>query len=157
MQSDSGLAESRLAELGISLEEKPRPTGNYLPYTVVPPMLYLSGVTAKHEGKPMYTGRIGVELDKEAGYQAARQCLIHHLGTLKSVLGELDRIERIVKVTGFIQAESSFAELPFILNGASDLLIDVFGEKGKHARSAIGAAALPGCAPVEVEMIVKFA
>ncbi|MFH5186225.1 RidA family protein [Paenibacillus sp. TAB 01] len=151
-----GQAEAKLKELNIVLEALPKPSGNYAPYTIVPPMMYLSGVTPKLGGVLQYRGKVGQDLTREEGYQAARQCIINHLGTLKTVLGDLDRIVSIVKMEGFIQADPAFEELPFVLNGASDLLVEVFGEKGIHARSAIGVAALPGGAAVEVELIVRF-
>lgn len=156
MLTRHGQAEAKLKELNIVLEALPKPSGNYTPYTIVPPMMYLSGVTPKLGGVLQYRGKVGQDLTKEEGYQAARQCIINHLGTLKTVLGDLDRIVSIVKMEGFIQADPAFEELPFVLNGASDLLVEVFGEKGIHARSAIGVAALPGGAAVEVELIVRF-
>ncbi|WP_245856198.1 RidA family protein [Paenibacillus rigui] len=151
-----GQAEAKLKELNIALEALPKPSGNYVPYTMAPPIMYLSGVTPKREGVLQYKGKVGQDLTKEEGYKAARQCIINHLGTLKTALGDLDRVVSIVKMEGFIQAAPDFYELPSVLNGASDLLVEVFGDKGVHARSAIGVASLPGGAAVEVELIVRF-
>lgn len=148
--------EDKLKELNIQLESLPKPSGNYVPYTMVEPMIYLSGVTPKVNGVLQYKGKIGLELTKEEGYQAARQCIINQLGTLKTVLGDLDRVVAIVKMEGFIHAAPDFYDLPYVLNGASDLLVEVFGDKGAHARSAIGVASLPGGAAVEVELIVRY-
>jgi enamine deaminase RidA (YjgF/YER057c/UK114 family) len=148
--------EDKLMELNIQLESSPKPAGNYVPYTMVPPMIYLSGVTPKINGALQYKGKVGQDLTKEEGYQAARQCVINQLSTLKAALGDLNRIVSIVKMEGFIHAAPDFYELPFVLNGASDLLVEVFGDKGKHARSAIGVAALPGAAAVEIELIVQY-
>ncbi|MFD0677320.1 MULTISPECIES: RidA family protein [unclassified Paenibacillus] len=148
--------EEKLKELNIQLESLPKPSGNYVPYTIVEPMIYMSGVTPKVNGVLQYKGKVGLDLTKEEGYQAARQCIINQLGTLKTILGDLDRVVSIVKMEGFIHAASDFYDLPYVLNGASDLLVEAFGEKGAHARSAIGVAALPGGAAVEVELIVRY-
>lgn len=151
-----GQVEAKLEELNILLDAPPKPSGNYLPYTMVPPLIYLSGVTPKVGGVLQYKGKVGQELSKEEGYQAARQCVINQLSTLKAILGDLNRVTSIIKMEGFINAEAGFHELPYVLNGASDLLVEAFGDKGLHARSAIGVAALPGGAAVEVELIVAY-
>jgi enamine deaminase RidA (YjgF/YER057c/UK114 family) len=151
-----GQVEAKLKELNIQLEALPKPSGNYVPYTMAAPMIYMSGVTPKVNGVLQYKGKVGLDLSKEEGYQAARQCIINQLGTLKTVLGDLDRVTGIVKMEGFIHAAPDFYELPYVLNGASDLLVEVFGDKGAHSRSAIGVAALPGAAAVEVELIVRY-
>lgn len=151
-----GQVEAKLEELNILLDAPPKPSGNYLPYTMVPPLIYLSGVTPKVGGVLQYKGKVGQELSKEEGYQAARQCVINQLSTLKAILGDLNRVTGIIKMEGFINAEAGFHDLPYVLNGASDLLVEAFGDKGLHARSAIGVAALPGGAAVEVELIVAY-
>ncbi|NHN29503.1 RidA family protein [Paenibacillus agricola] len=156
MPQNKGQAEARLAELNIQLELPPKPSGNYVPFTMVSPLIYLSGVTPKEKGVLKYKGKIGSELTKEEGYQAARQCIINQLSTLRSALGNLDHVVSIVKLEGFINAAPDFYELPYVLNGASDLLVEVFGEAGVHARSAIGVASLPGGAAVEIELIVRY-
>jgi enamine deaminase RidA (YjgF/YER057c/UK114 family) len=148
--------EDKLMELNIQLESPPKPAGNYVPYTMVSPMLYLSGVTPKVNGVLQYKGKIGQDLTKEEGYQAARQCIINQLSSMKGALGDLNRVVSIVKMEGFIHAAPDFYELPYVLNGASDLLVEVFGDKGRHARSAIGVAALPAAAAVEIELIVQY-
>lgn len=155
MQTE-GTMDARLDELNIRLDAPPTPSGNYVPYTMAAPFIYLSGVTPKVNSKLRYAGKLGVDLTREEGYQAARQCIINHLSTLRAALGDLSRVKGIVKMEGFINAAPDFTELPFVLNGASDLLVEVFGEKGFHARSAIGAASLPGGAAVEVELIVRY-
>jgi enamine deaminase RidA (YjgF/YER057c/UK114 family) len=152
----NGQVEARLQELNITLEAPPTTSGNYSTYAMAPPLIYLSGVTPKVNGVLAYKGKLGQDVTKEEGYQAARRCLIIHLGILKSALGDLDRIVSIVKMTGFIQSSPDFYDQPAVLNGASDLLAEVFGTKGVHARSAIGVAALPGGAAVEVEWIVRY-
>ncbi|WP_240418281.1 RidA family protein [Paenibacillus periandrae] len=156
MLQPKGRIEAKLVELNLVLEAAPKPSGNYVPYTMVAPLIYLSGVTPKANGVLKYKGKIGQDLTKEEGYQAARQCIINQLGTLRSALGDLDRIVSIVKLEGFLNVGSDFHELPYVLNGASDLLVEVFGSAGVHARSAIGVASLPGGAAVEVELIVHY-
>jgi enamine deaminase RidA (YjgF/YER057c/UK114 family) len=156
MQQEYTQVLTKLNDLNIQLVEPPQPAGTYVPYMIVPPMLFLSGVTPKVNQKLLFQGKVGENLDKEEGYQAARQCIINHLSTLKAALGDLDRMKGIVKVVGFINADPAFTELSYVLNGASDLLVEIFGDRGVHARSAVGVSALPGGAPVEVEMIVRF-
>ncbi len=154
-QLTSSIIDRKLAEQNIQLSAPPKPSGNYAPYVYAPPFLYVSGVTPKSDGKLLYKGKVGQEISKEDGYLAARQCLINHLNTLKAALGDLDRIEGIVKIVGFVNTDGDFHDLPFVINGASDLLVEIFGERGQHARSAVGVSSLPGGAAVEVEMIVR--
>ncbi|MEX2416391.1 MAG: RidA family protein [Paenibacillaceae bacterium] len=156
MSTNYGKVEAQLEALNIRLDSPNIPAGNYVSYSMAPPFLYLSGVTPKVNGKLMYKGKVGLDLTKEEGYQAARQCIINQLSTIQSALGQLDRVVGIVKMNGFIHAAPEFYELPFVLNGASNLLVDVFGDLGVHARSAIGVATLPGGAAVEVELIVRY-
>jgi enamine deaminase RidA (YjgF/YER057c/UK114 family) len=146
---------SKLDQLNIKLDTAPKPTGNYAPFTLIPPILYLSGVTPKLNNQLQYVGKIGRELTKEDGYQAARLCIINHLGTMFAALGDLGRVAKIVKMAGFINADPEFTALPDVLNGASDVLVELFGEQGMHARSAIGVSTLPSGAAVEIELIVK--
>jgi enamine deaminase RidA (YjgF/YER057c/UK114 family) len=107
------------------------------------------------EGK-IYKSQLGTDAEIEDGYQSARQVAINLIGTLKQALGDLDRIQRIVKVVGFVNSSSTFTDQPAVVNGASDLFVEVFGDKGKHTRSAVGMAQLPGGIPVEVEMVVEI-
>ncbi|AJY77881.1 RidA family protein [Paenibacillus beijingensis] len=149
-------AEQKLETLRIPLPEPNTPSGNYVPYTMLEPLLYLSGVTPKTGGKLLYKGKVGQDLTKEEGYEAARLCMVNQLSAIRSALGTLDRVAGILKLEGFIQADADFEDLPFVLNGASDLLVEVFGDRGKHARSAIGVSSLPSGAAVEVELTVFF-
>ena len=151
-----GKVEARLEALNIQLVAPTVPAGNYVPYSLVPPLMYTSGATPKVNNTLMYKGKVGLDLSKEDGFQAARQCIINHLSTIKSALGQLDRVVSIVKMTGFIHTAPDFNDHVFVLNGASNLLIDAFGDKGVHARSAIGVATLPGGAAVEIELIVRY-
>jgi enamine deaminase RidA (YjgF/YER057c/UK114 family) len=148
--------ERRLEALGIELPPPPQPVGNYIGAVMAGDLVFLGGVSNRVRGVLKYQGRLGRELTLEQGYDAARMAAINHLAILKEFLGDLDRIERIVKVVGHINCAPGFNKLPPVLNGASDLLVEVFGEKGRHARLALGAAELNDDIPVETEMIVQI-
>lgn len=144
--------EETLASMGIELPEVTTPAASFIPSVQVGKLLFVSGTT----GARLHSirGKVGRDVTVEQGYEAARLTMVTLLSAVKQALGDLDQVDRIVKLLGFINAPDGFTETPAVLNGASDLLIQLYGEKGKHARSAIGVAALPGNAPVEVEMIV---
>lgn len=144
--------DTRVAELGLDLPAAPAAAASYLPSKKVGQMLYLSGQVPFVDGKLPHTGRLGAEIDVETGTVAARQCAINVLAELKSTLGSLDRVAELVKVTIFVASAPDFTEPHVVANGASDLFADVFGQPGRHARSAIGVATLPLGAPVEVEV-----
>jgi enamine deaminase RidA (YjgF/YER057c/UK114 family) len=146
----------KLKEMGIALPSLPTPTGNYASYMLVPPYLYLSGVTPRENGKLLYKGKVGIEVTQKEAYLAARQCILTHLTVIRHAIGDLDRIKQVIKVVGFVNTVGDFTALPEVVNGASDLLVELLGDRGKHARSAVGVASLPGGAPVEVEMVVKI-
>lgn len=148
--------EKRLIELGITLPEPPAPAAAYIPAVTTGNLVYTSGNDCRVNGKLLYEGKLGKELTIEQGQQAARQTMINLLAVLKNHLGSLDRIERVVKLLAFVNSEPGFADQPYVINGASELLEQVFGEKGKHARSAIGTSDLPFHTPVEIEMIVEL-
>ena len=145
--------EQELEGMGLRLPEPTSGVASFIPYVQVDKLLFVSGNT----GARMYEhrGKVGQEVTVEQGYEAARFAMLGCLASVKDALGDLDRVERVVKLLGFINAPEGFTDSPRVLNGASDLLIHLYGEQGKHARSAIGVAALPGNAPVEVEMIVS--
>lgn len=148
--------EQRLEELGIALPEPVRPLAAYVPTVRSGNMVYVSGQVPLVDGKVAFTGRLGANgLSLEDGVQAARRCAINVLAALKAELGQLSRVRRLVKVTGFVASEPDFVDQPKVINGASELFVDVFGEAGKHARSAVGLAALPMGVPVEVEAVVE--
>ncbi len=144
--------EQKLQEMGLTLPEPTTGVASFIPSVQVDRLLYVSGNT----GARMYEqrGRVSQDLTVEQGYEAAKFAMIAALASVKQALGDLDRVERIVKLLGFVNAPEGFTESPQVVNGASDLLIELYGDVGKHARSAIGIAALPGNAPVEVEMIL---
>ncbi len=145
----------RLEELGITLPEPSLPVASYVPAVQTGNLVFVSGQGPVAEGKPVYTGRLGAELDVAHGQQAARLAALNCIAQLKAHLGSLDHVRRIVKVLGFVASTDTFEQQPLVMNGASDLLEQVFGERGKHARSAIGTNKLPSNIPVEVELIAE--
>lgn len=156
-QVKTGNVEGRLKELGIALIKPSAPVANYVKAVQVGNLIYLSGHGPDKPGGGLVTGKVGRELTLEQGQDAARMVGISLLSTLKNETGNLDKVRRIVKVTGFVNAEPDFEKQPQVMNGFSDLMVQVFGEKGKHARSSVGVASLPSNIPVEIEMIVEVA
>ncbi|WP_426449416.1 RidA family protein [Paenibacillus sp. S-38] len=148
--------EQRLQELGITLPPSPEPRFTYIPCSRTGNLIYLSGQDCRIDGELLYSGKLGREVTIEQGQAAARQTIINCLAVMKGYLGDLDRVERIVKLLGFVNSAPGFAEQPYVMNGASDLLVEVFGERGKHARSAIGTSELPFHTPVEIEVIAEI-
>jgi enamine deaminase RidA (YjgF/YER057c/UK114 family) len=148
--------EQRLQELGIDLPEPGEPRFSYIPCNQTGNLLYLSGQDCRVNGELMYTGKLGKEVTIEQGQEAARQTIINCLGVLKSYLGDLDKVVKIVKLLGFVNSEPGFSNQPYVMNGASNFLIEVFGDSGTHARSAIGTSELPFDTPVEIELIVEI-
>jgi enamine deaminase RidA (YjgF/YER057c/UK114 family) len=150
------IIESKLIELGLFLPDPPKPVGAYLPCQRSGNLLFLSGTTCYLEnGQLLFTGRLGKELIIEQGYQAARQTMLNLLGVIKAELGDLDRVERIIKVNGYVNSAPDFDKQPAVINGASELLEEIYGPRGKHARTSIGVSDLPGHIPVEIEMVVQ--
>ncbi|MDG0810658.1 RidA family protein [Cohnella rhizosphaerae] len=150
-----GQAEQALERLGIKLGEVPTPVASYVPAKQVGNVVYTSGNDCRIDGVLMATGKVGKDLTVEEGYAVARQVAINLLAVLKAHLGELDRIKQVVKMLAFVNSADGFTHQPFVINGASDLLVEVLGEKGRHARSAISANELPFDTPVEIELIVE--
>ena len=148
-------AERRIAELGIELPTPPKPIGSYRPVVVAGPFAFVSGQTPSAEGRPLWSGKLGREVSIEEGQLAGRRCVVQALSALRDELGSLDRVRRIVKVTVFVASAEGFTDQPKVANGASDLLAEVFGEEGRHARAAVGVAELPLGVPVEVELIAE--
>lgn len=148
--------ESRLAELGIELPEVATPAGAYVPAVVTGNLVFTAGQIPLVDGKLMATGKVGKEIDVEFAREIARRCALNAIAAVKSVLGDLDRVKKVVKVVGFVASTPEFTQQPQVINGASELLEQVFGPSGIHARSAVGVAVLPLDAPVEVELIVEF-
>lgn len=148
--------EEKLRSLGLSLPEPVEPLANYVPAVVEGQVMYTSGAGCFENGRPKYQGRVGAEVTLEQGYDAARITALNLLSTIKAKIGDLDRVERVIKVLGFVNSAPDFHRQPEVINGASDLLVSVFGERGQHARSALGTSNLPMNIPVEIEMIVKI-
>jgi len=148
--------EARLKELGLTLPEPPKPVGSYLLAQQVGELLFLSGTTCYVDGGLLYSGRVGAELTVEEGYAAARQTALNLLSVLRVTLGNLDLVEQIVKLNGYVNSAPDFDRQPSVINGASELLEKVYGLRGKHARTSIGVSDLPGHIPVEIELVVKF-
>ena len=148
-------AEKRLVELKISLPEPPKPQANYIPSVQVGNLLFVSGHGPYNDGKTILTGKLGRELTTEEGYKTARNVVLNCLASIKAALGDLNRVKRVVKLLGMVNCTEDFKETPRVINGASDLLAEIFGEAGKHARSAVGMQSLPNGMPVEIEMILE--
>jgi enamine deaminase RidA (YjgF/YER057c/UK114 family) len=149
-----GNPTDRLAELGITLPPVPTPAGAYIPARRVGDLVYTSGQVPIVDGKPAALGKLGAEIDAEEGYRLARICALNALAAVDALVG-IDSVSGVVKVLGFVASASGFTGQPAVVNGASDLLGEIFGETGRHARSAVGVAELPLGVPVEVELIVQ--
>ena len=151
------VAEDRLAALGLELPDAPSPIANYVPAVRTGNLLYLSGSgpAARPDGTSP-KGKLGADLTVEEGYEAARLVGLNLIGRLKAELGDLDRVKRVVKLLAMVNSSPDFNQPPAVANGCSDLLVEVFGEAGRHARSAVGMATLPNDIPVEIEMIVEI-
>ncbi|MCF6466814.1 RidA family protein [Nonomuraea sp. MG754425] len=147
--------EQRIEELGFTLPAPVTPVGSYVPAVRTGDLVYTSGQVPMIDGKLHQTGKLGVDLGVDEGKGQARICVLNALAALKAELGELSRVRRIVKVVVFVASAPGFTEQPQVANGASDLLAEVFGDAGRHARSAVGVAALPLDVPVEVELIAE--
>ncbi len=147
--------EAKLRALGLALPEAPQPVAAYIPAKRVGDLVFVSGQVPVRDGRLVYTGRVGAERTPQEGYEAAQLCALGALAVVKSLVGSLDEIEEIVQVRGFVNCTPEFSGHPEVLNGASELLVNLFGERGRHARAAVGVSSLPRGATVEVELIVR--
>ena len=145
-----------LTRLGLVLPSAPKPLATYIPACLAGDLLFVSGVLPFRDGTLSMTGKLGSDLTVEQGYEAARLALLNGLAIIQQELGSFDRIKRIARLTGHVASAPGFGSQPAVVNGASDLLVELFGEKGRHARLALGAAELPLQAPVELELIVHI-
>jgi enamine deaminase RidA (YjgF/YER057c/UK114 family) len=149
--------DARLAELGLTLPTVVTPAGAYVPAVVSGNLVFTAGQLPMVDGALPATGKVGAEVTPEQAKELARQCALNGLAAAASVIGSLDRVVRVVKVVGFVSSTAEFSGQPGVINGASELLGEVFGDAGRHARSAVGVAVLPLDSPVEVELILEFA
>ena len=152
-----GKIESRLAELNIKLPEPPAPVASYVPYVVSGNLVFISGQVTMADGGLQYVGTVGKELSLEDGKAAARLCAINALAQLRAAAGDLDRVKRCVRLGVFVNAVPGFAQHPEVANGASDLIVEVFGDVGRHSRAAVGAGSLPRNVAAEVEAVFELA
>ncbi len=154
----AGRIEARLAELDIRLPEAAAPAANYVPWTLSGNLVFVAGQITLLDGELKYRGKVGDEFTVEDGYAAARLCGLNIIAQVKAACGgDLDRVERIVRLGGFVNAGRDFHDHPKVINGASDLMVEVFGDKGHHARAAVGCSSLPLNVATEVEAIVEIA
>ena len=148
--------EKKLAVLGVELPAPPKPAAHYIPYVRVGNLLFVGGNTGRLNGQQhAYVGKVGEQVTLEQAYEMARRCALNHLAVIKSAVSDLDRVERFVKLIGYVNVGSGFTKMPQVINGASDLFVEVWGERGEHARAAVGVASLANDAPVETEVIVQ--
>lgn len=154
----TGRIEQKLQSLGIALPSAATPVANYIPYTRAGSLVFIAGQICQVDGKPMCLGKVGAAVDLPAAQKAARVCALNILAALKSACdGDLDRVVRCVRLGGFVNAAPGFTDVPLVVNGASDLIVEVFGDAGRHARTAIGVAELPRNVTVEVDAIFETA
>jgi enamine deaminase RidA (YjgF/YER057c/UK114 family) len=148
--------EERLKELNITLPEVAAPVASYVPAVLSDNLVYVSGQLPMRDGKLIAEGRVGEDVSPETGQECARTAVLNGLAAVKAHIGDLGRVKRIVRITGYVRSGQGFTGQPGVVNGASDLLVEIFGEAGRHARSAVGVTELPLGAPVEIEMIVEI-
>lgn len=146
--------EATLAEKGITLPDAPAPAANYVPFVQSGSMIFVSGQISQNEAG-LITGKLGQDLSVEDGAEAARRCGLSLIAQLKAAVGDLDRVVRVVKLTGFVNSTPDFTDQPKVINGCSDLMVEVFGEAGRHARAAVSAPSLPLGVAVEIEAIFE--
>lgn len=154
----AGTVDARLQELGLEIPEAAAPVANYVAYVVTGKLCFVSGQVTVQGGEFKHQGKLGAEISVDEGYQAARLCGINIISQLKAACGgDLDKIKRIVKLTGFVNSTPDFTDQPKVINGASDLMVEVFGDAGRHSRAAVSAGSLPVGVAVEVEAVAELA
>ena len=147
--------EKKLEEMGYSLPPTPTPAGAYIPLRRTGNLVYISGQGSMVEGELKYAGKVGSDVTEEEGYEASRISVINLLSILKSAIGDLDKVVQVINLHGFVNSAPGFVRQPMVINGASEFLVDLFGEKGRHSRCALSCNELPFDTPVEIEMIVE--
>ena len=149
-------ADQKIKELGLILPQPSKPVANYVPAVKTGNLLFVSGHGPYNDGKTKMSGKVGRELTIEEGYQTARNAALNCLASVKATIGDLDKVKRVVKLLGMVNCTDDFKDQPKVINGCSDLLVAIFGDVGKHARSAVGMQSLPNQIPVEIEMILEI-
>jgi len=157
LNQSASTPEARLKALGIELPPAPKPIASYVPVVRTGNLVFLAGQGPLAGGKPTVTGKVGADLTEEEGNKAARATMLILLSVLRSEIGSLDRVTRVVKVGGWVNSAPGFTRQPWVINGASDLLVEIFGEAGRHARTSVAANELPLNIPVEIDMVVEVA
>jgi enamine deaminase RidA (YjgF/YER057c/UK114 family) len=147
--------EAKLEAMGLALPTPPPPLANYVRAVQTGSLVFVSGHGPSRDGQLVYRGKLGADLDVETGYQAAQLVMLNCLSSLKELIGDLDRVTRVVKLLGMVNATPDFGQQPEVINGASDLLTELYGDRGRHARSAVGMGSLPRNIAVEIELIVE--
>jgi len=150
------LSEEELRKIGVNLPEPSESIGNYTSLVRSGNLLFVSGMLPRVNGKILFTGKVGGEITLQEGYDAAKLCVLNSLSAVKAEIKNLDKISKVVKVVGYVASEKSFFDQPRVVDGASDMLVRIFGNKGKHARVSVGVSELPGNAPVEIEVIFEI-
>ena len=145
----------RMNELGIELPRAPAPVGAYVPYVISGSLMFISGQVPIRDDKMIHEGKVPLDVTVEQGQECAALCFLNAIAQAKAALGDLDQVERIVRMTGYVAVAADFTDQPLVVNGASNLAVDIFGEEGRHARVAVGVAELPLGAPVELEVILE--
>ncbi|WP_417829780.1 RidA family protein [Thalassospira sp.] len=153
----AGKIDTRLADLGISLPTTTAPVANYVPYVIAGNLVHISGQITMENGELKFVGKLGADYDVETGQKAARLCALNLVAQLKAAIGDLDKVTRVVKLNAFVNSAPDFTDQPKVVNGASDTMVEIFGDVGKHARSAVGVAALPLGVAVEIDGIFEVA
>ena len=150
------MIEDKLIELGIEIPNPPNPAGSYIPVVTTGNLAFVSGQIPMREGKVVFEGKVPEKQSLDSARDAAKICIINGLAQLKANLGSLDRITKFVRISGFVNSNPDFTEQPKVINAASDLLVEIFGEMAKHSRIAVGVASLPLNSTVEIDMVVEF-
>jgi enamine deaminase RidA (YjgF/YER057c/UK114 family) len=154
----SGKIDARLKELGLELPQATAPIANYVPYTISGKLVVVSGQVSVRNGKPEYVGKLGAGISIAEGQEAAKLCALNIIAHLKTACGgDLDNVKRVLRLGGFVNCMPEFTDMPQVVNGASNLMVEVFGEAGKHARAAVGVSSLPLGVAVEVEAMFELA
>jgi enamine deaminase RidA (YjgF/YER057c/UK114 family) len=153
----AGKIDAHLANLGITLPTATAPVANYVPYVISGKLVHISGQITMENGELKFIGKLGADYDVETGQKAARLCALNLVAQLKAAIGDLDKVTRVVKLNAFVNSAPDFTDQPKVVNGASDTMVEIFGDAGKHARSAVGVAALPLGVAVEIDGIFEVA